>query len=53
MKIVFVEEFNTPQRGFDVGQLVDLPTKEAKAFIKSNHARKAIKADEKVSEDKE
>jgi hypothetical protein len=53
MKIIFVKEYNTPTQYRAEGHICDLPPKEAKAFIKSEHARKATKADEKANEDNE
>ena len=50
MKIIFVQDFNSAQQGFDVGQISDMPKDKAKSFIERKFARKATAADVKAAQ---
>jgi len=50
MKIIFVKDYNTPQQGFDKGQVCEVAKKEADTFIKGKFAKKATNAEVKAAQ---
>jgi len=51
MKVIFLQEFNSSQQGFDEGQVCEMTPKQAKPFIKDKIAKKATNAEVKAAEE--